>query len=409
MQGVVKTYSWGKAGQHSRVWKMSDEPHEGRPGAELWLGQHSAGMARIHLPDQQPQQLKQLIDSCGDLVLGPRVYARYGSLPFLLKILSIARPLSVQAHPDRALAEELHRRSPQQYPDGNHKPEMAVALSPVQLLGGFRSPAEILALSESFPPLQRLLALAGHTLSPQSSEYDVRTAYTSLLTVAREALQPETCALLAYPTPSPPQAKAVADSLAAASDALSKGDPGTLSFFFLNLLTLQPGEAVYIGQNEPHAYLSGDLIEVMALSDNVVRGGLTEKFVDAEVLADMLTSSERQRGGITTVQPTVTSVASARVSHFISPADEFALCTLEGRGTIAGRDGGLVVDNLIDNSATSPRVLLCLEGSGALVFDDQEEFLSPGSAYLIPAGCTPCTLTFADSFFAACAYVPAGS
>uniref|UniRef100_A0A8C4PXN7 Mannose-6-phosphate isomerase n=1 Tax=Eptatretus burgeri TaxID=7764 RepID=A0A8C4PXN7_EPTBU len=201
------------------------------------MGTHPKGEAEIADDHIRPSKLSHwILDNAQ--CLGECVHARFGAkLPFLFKVLSVNQSLSIQAHPNKANAEYLHAHHPEHYPDANHKPEMAIALTPFLGLCGFRPLCEILDFLD--------VASGG----------DVSGSNGHLLLKLHKQ----------FP-----------------------GDVGCFVIYFLNVLQLQPGDAMFLGANEPHAYLYGDCIECMACSDNTVRAGLTSKFIDVPTLCTML-------------------------------------------------------------------------------------------------------------------------
>ncbi|KAJ1967671.1 hypothetical protein H4R35_006642 [Dimargaris xerosporica] len=311
-----QNYAWGKVGRDSLVAQLTAANgvaiDEGQPYAELWMGTHPNAPARLWNGDmaQTGELLTDYLQRHGPAnLLGQDVCARFdGALPFLFKVLSVAKALSIQAHPDKALAERLHRDFPDRYKDPNHKPEMAVALTRFEALCGFRDLSTILRFCQQFPPLgalvgsehQRMLeqAVALATSAADAAQHHafskqaLRGVFHHLMTRSAEAVTSCLQQLLAIPTLESPQMSAsdtdLFHLLARLNDQFP-GDVGCLCVFFLNYLTLNPGQALFLGANEPHAYLSGDIIECMATSDNVVRAGLTPKFKDVEVLVEMLT------------------------------------------------------------------------------------------------------------------------
>uniref|UniRef100_A0A8D2DEU3 Mannose-6-phosphate isomerase n=1 Tax=Sciurus vulgaris TaxID=55149 RepID=A0A8D2DEU3_SCIVU len=240
---VVQHYAWGKMGSNSEVARLlaSSDPlaqiSEDKPYAELWMGAHPRGDAKILDNHISQKTLSQWIAENQDS-LGSKVKDTFnGKLPFLFKVLSVETALSIQAHPNKELAEKLHLQAPQHYPDANHKPEMAIALTSFQGLCGFRPVEEILTF---------LKMSAGNNMEDICGQL--------LLQLHQQ-----------YP-----------------------GDIGCFAIYFLNLLTLQPGEAMFLEANVPHAYIKGDCVECMACSDNTVRAGLTPKFIDVPTLCEML-------------------------------------------------------------------------------------------------------------------------
>lgn len=272
--------------------------------------------------------------------LGSTAYNAESALPYLFKVLSIAKALSVQSHPDKQLAVKLHAARPDVYKDDNHKPEMACALTPFEAMCSFRAPAEIAANVRNVPELRTMigdelssrLAAAGDAACAASSpdaasEFRalLRQAYTAFMSQPEAVVKQQTSALEARLTSSSTSTAAGPDGQLSADAAALRlcgqfpGDVGVLSPYLLNLVTLKPGQAIFLGANEPHAYLSGDCVEVMACSDNVVRAGLTPKFKDVQILCDMLTYS--------TGAPTVLDgePLDSHTREYPAPVPEFVL------------------------------------------------------------------------------------
>ncbi|KAI8639677.1 phosphomannose isomerase type I [Parasitella parasitica] len=305
LQCKTQSYDWGKLGNVSKVAayaKASGTTVDDKtPYAELWMGTHPNAPSIVM--DGKDTPLNDLIRD-NEKLSTKAVYDQYnGDLPFLFKILSIRKALSIQAHPDKVLGSRLFKEFPDNYKDPNHKPEMALALTPFEALCGFRPLNEIAQHMETYPELKEVL---GNNVSDEflatvkatgNSESEKDVAHN------REILKKTFGALMRS---SQKNVTHILSKLVArlndikANDPISKlvirldeqypgGDIGVFSCLMLNYVIMEPGQAIFLGANEPHAYLSGDCVECMAASDNVVRAGLTPKFKDVEVLVDMLT------------------------------------------------------------------------------------------------------------------------
>ncbi|XP_060030236.1 mannose-6-phosphate isomerase isoform X2 [Erinaceus europaeus] len=300
---ALQQYAWGKKGSGSEVAQLlaSSDPlfviEEDKPYAELWMGTHPRGDARI-LDSRLPQKtLGQWIAENQDS-LGPKVKEAFqGRLPFLFKVLSVDTALSIQAHPDKALAEKLHRQAPQHYPDANHKPEMAIALTPFQGLCGFRPVEEILTFLAKVPEFLFLIGDDAAAQLRQSLGQGPRVVGAALQSCFSRLMRSEKAAvarqlsLLVGRLSQQGAAGSLEDACGELLLQLHRqypGDVGCFAIYFLNPLTLQPGEAMFLEANVPHAYLRGDCVECMACSDNTVRAGLTPKFLDVPTLCAML-------------------------------------------------------------------------------------------------------------------------
>lgn len=225
-----------------------------------------------------------------------------GALPYLFKVLSVASALSIQAHPNKALAEKLHAERPEVYKDDNHKPEMAVALTVFEAMCGFRPAREIAFFLRNVAELAQVVgadATEAFLAQPDDAQ-TLKGVFTAVMMADKDAVAQAIEALVRRLRK---EDMAPFDWLAQAQDAWAAldvkalvlrlygaygADVGLLAVFLLNAFRLQPGEALYLGANVPHAYLAGDCLECMACSDNVVRAGLTYKLRDAKVLCEML-------------------------------------------------------------------------------------------------------------------------
>uniref|UniRef100_A0A8C0MWJ0 Mannose-6-phosphate isomerase n=1 Tax=Canis lupus familiaris TaxID=9615 RepID=A0A8C0MWJ0_CANLF len=270
---AVQHYAWGKMGSSSEVAQLlaSSDPaaaiSEDKPYAELWMGSHPRGDAKI-LDDRISQKtLGQWIAENQDC-LGSKVKDMFhGKLPFLFKVLSVETALSIQAHPNKELAEKLHLQAPQHYPDANHKPEMAVALTSFQGLCGFRPVEEILTFLTKVPEFQFLIGDKAATQLKQSMGGDSRSMASALQSCFSHLMKSEKKVVVEQLNL---LVKRISQQVAAGNNMEDiygelllqlhqqyPGDIGCFAIYFLNLLTLKPGEAMFLEANVPHAYLKG--------------------------------------------------------------------------------------------------------------------------------------------------------
>lgn len=290
LTGTVKYYDWGGFSFIPALLNTSND--EEKTFAEYWLGIHPQSDNRV-VDREKSQLLRDIINKEGASALGKAVYERFGSLPFLLKILDVRDMLSIQVHPSKAAARKefasenkagIPLDSPaRNYKDDNYKPELMVAMSEFWLLHGFRPPDKIKAIFGTVPELSFLLPV-----------FDV-SGYKGLYTLVMEMPQQEVNERLQplldriIPLYGDGQlAKANPDYWAAkaALGFSKKGqvDRGIFSVYLFNLVQLKKGEAVFQDAGVPHAYLEGQNVEIMANSDNVLRGGLTSKHIDVQEL-----------------------------------------------------------------------------------------------------------------------------
>ncbi|DBB10958.1 TPA: hypothetical protein ACH3X3_007410 [Trebouxia sp. C0006] len=294
-----QNYAWGRlARSNSEVAALaaaagSAVDHE-KPYAELWMGTHPSGPSM--LAADPTTSLQDWLEQHSQ-ALGPTVLKRFGlKLPFLFKVLSVETALSIQSHPDKELAERLHAQHPEIYKDSNHKPEMALAITDFEALCGFVSIQELSHALRSIPELaavvgkQQSQAVHSSTSNSGAAQAALKAAFTALMT--------------ADPKSVAEQVELLDDRLQQQQKLTDKErlimrlhqqyphDVGVLSVFFLNLILLKPGQAIYLPANEPHAYVSGQLVECMATSDNVIRAGLTPKLRDTTILCESLTYNQ---------------------------------------------------------------------------------------------------------------------
>lgn len=280
VEGQAQRYVWGKVGKASRIAPFVEDAGLESPLAEYWLGCHPKAPAVAILPDGSRCSLLELLPGTA-------------SLPFMLKVLSInpVFGLSIQSHPDSALARHLHARDPEHYPDPFHKPEVGIALSPVTLLYDIKSPAALLETVRAYPELHQLLSEqtrsvvesyeSGNDVAPSAIRRGMFSDCMTANTTVTQGVVTKILGRHSARDANAPGEIVIMERLAATHGT---SDVGLVVLLLMNLVTLKPGEGIFIGPNVPHAYLDGDLVECMACSDNVIRAGLTSKFRDVETL-----------------------------------------------------------------------------------------------------------------------------
>ncbi|XP_058128064.1 mannose-6-phosphate isomerase [Anopheles ziemanni] len=358
--GNVKNYDWGKIGEQSYVAQLAKansdtlEIKDDCPYAELWMGDHVNGPATLK---RDGTTLQQAIQNDPVGMIGKETASQ---LPFLLKVLSIRKALSVQVHPDKVEAEKLHEKFPDVYKDPNHKPELAIALTEFQALCGFR---QYDATAELLNASRELRVLLGEDVLQKfaaKEEDAVKVAYERLMHSDQSAI--ERCI------------NSIAERIRTGEPALLDklfqrlyddfgADVGVLSIYFLNYLRLKPGQAIYLAANVPHAYLDGDCVECMACSDNVVRAGLTPKFKDVDTLLRLVSYRCAPANSMIfqpkLLQPTV----QPHTKTFLPPVKDFAVSEI--------RLPAPVREYTLSNPANGS-VLLVLGGKGRLPLDQDE-------------------------------------
>ena len=391
LENSIRRYAWGSK---TALARLQGRPAAQEPEAELWIGAHPQLPSAVTVAGRRVT-LDRLVAERPAETLGPVAQRFGGALPFLLKVLAVAEPLSIQAHPTltqaaagfareetAGIAADAPHRS---YRDRNHKPEVVVALEPYWLLSGFR-PYEAIA--------RRLAAIGVPAL--QAAVADLRAtpgaaALRALVAAALRLDAGQRADLVARAVahadgqvqesaPAAATSARVADSAGATDSARwvhrlaaqYPDDAGVLSPWLLNLVRLAPGEGMYTGAGTLHATLGGTGVELQASSDNVLRGGLTPKHVDVPELLRV--------GSFATADPAVLRPPAAANGerHYATPTAEFALSSvaldqLPPQAPFAAATAG-------------PEILLLLHGDGA-VRDaaGREVSCAPGESLFVPA------------------------
>ena len=373
LMNTLRHYPWGS---RTVIPELLGEPSPAdRPYAELWMGAHPD--APSVLSNGTP--LDKAIEAEPEALLGADVHERFGTrLPFLMKVLAAEQPLSLQAHPTSEQAragfdaEEAagvpHADPTRTFKDPFHKPELLLALTTFEALCGFRPVEESLhCLAKLQVPVLKptIAALARGGLRaaiPQLLALNAETRDVLVTAVAEAANR-----FVSAHDPEFINTYRWAATLA----ETYPGDPGVVISLMCNHLRLAPGEAVFLPAGNLHAYLSGAGVEVMASSDNVLRGGLTRKHVDLAALIEVLDFTD---GRVPILHP----VLGPGGLRYPVPVDDFDLTRVQ----LDGQSGSL--------TTRGPQVLLCTEGTAVLAAPDGEVTVPKGGSVFVPAG-TPVT------------------
>jgi mannose-6-phosphate isomerase len=347
LRNQIQYYEWGSPEWIPRLTGIAN--NEGRPCAEMWMGSHPASPSLAVLPGGV-QDLGTLIAGNPRRYLGARTPAQYGALPFLFKLLAAEQPLSIQAHPDLERAAEGFERENRaglaasapgrNYRDPNHKPEIICALAPFTGMCGFREPDEIRRLLEAFvsppgsPAAPAVLRNGFVPLLAALDDADTSSALRNFFA----ALFSMSAAVRMELAPYMLSASAAVDgeltdtqwNLMRRFAGLYPNDPALIAPLYLNIFSLDPGEAVYLRTGILHAYIHGFGVELMANSDNVLRGGLTSKHVDSAELMKVLDFSPLRPE---IIRPDLRP-AEEGPSRFTyqTPCNEFSLTVMRGGG-----------------------------------------------------------------------------
>lgn len=371
LDNPTQPYAWGS---RTAIAEFLGRPNSsGGPEAELWIGAHPRAPSRV-LGMGPEQTLGAVIQGAPETMLGAIVSRRFsGELPFLLKVIAAAQPLSIQCHPNREQARAGFEREnragvplaafERNYRDPNHKPELVVALTPFVALKGFRPFAEIL---EELRPLG--LPEVEQELGAFENAPGAETL--KLLFAALLSLDPEsrTRAMERAMTAATHRNGSAAARLAIRLHDKHPGDVGSLSPFFLNLIELGPEEGLFLNAGELHAHIGGTAIEIMATSDNVLRGGLTAKHIDVPELLK-----------VATFAPTVPRIlrpepADTPERVYETEADEFEMAFID-----------VAEAGYASRSDRGPELLLGIEGAATIVADGQSLSVGRGRSVFVPA------------------------
>ena len=371
LQPVIRPYDWGS--RHAIAELQGRPVPAAGPEAELWMGAHPSAPSGV-----ASTTLDAVIAADPDGQLGRACVAEFGPrLPFLLKVLSADRALSIQVHPSRAQAEAGFRAENERglaaadrnYVDDWPKPELLCALTPFEVLAGLRDPADAAAL---------LRALDVDLLAPLAAELEAATGPA--------ALSRALTAILTWPGPGPlvdevvaacrsladaspvagPGRYAAACAAAVRAAADFPGDLGVVAMLLMRHVELAPGQAVFMPAGGLHAYLRGTGIEVLANSDNVVRAGLTGKHIDVPELLKLLDPA-------VTVPLLPPVPVAGGVGCFDTPVPEFRLYVAD------------LAEPEVALPGEGPRIALCTAGTAALRGERAQIKLARGESCFVPA------------------------
>jgi mannose-6-phosphate isomerase len=286
MENIIQNYVWGSRTSIRELLGINNPDNQHQ--AEIWMGTHANGCSKIKV-DSKKQLLSDFIDQHKSEALAAQTETQFGELPYLFKVLAAGEALSIQVHPSKAQAEIGFAKEEQagiprtaanrNYKDPNHKPELVYALTPYQAMNGFREFAETIALFKQVNISAITDLVDAFAAAPDSK--GLESFFSAILSVQGEVKESAVKSLLEYANANKN------DPLFALILELAEQHPGDIGLFsplMLNVITLQPGEAMFLYACTPHAYLKGTGLEIMANSDNVLRAGLTPKYIDVKEL-----------------------------------------------------------------------------------------------------------------------------
>lgn len=372
----VQNYAWGSKTALTDLYGIANPNN--LPMAELWMGAHPKSSSKIEDASGQARSLRDVIDADKAALLGDKVAQRFGELPFLFKVLCAEQPLSIQVHPNKQASEIGFAKenaagipldaAERNYKDPNHKPELVFALTPFLAMNAFREFSEIISLLQPVagannaiahflenPNAEALSRLFASLLNMQGEEKSHALAVLKAALDSQQGEPWETIRLIAQFYPD---------------------DSGLFSPLLLNVVKLNPGEAMFLFAETPHAYLQGVALEVMANSDNVLRAGLTPKYIDIPELVANVKFVAKPAAELLT-QP----VKNGAELDFPIPVEDFAFSL---------HDLSQTETTIAQESAA---LLFCVEGEATLHKGEQHLVLKPGESAFVAANESPVSVS----------------
>ncbi|EOX7387564.1 mannose-6-phosphate isomerase [Enterobacter quasiroggenkampii] len=372
----VQNYAWGSKTALTDLYGIANPNN--LPMAELWMGAHPKSSSKIEDASGQVRSLRDVIEANKAALLGDKVAQRFGELPFLFKVLCADQPLSIQVHPNKQASEIGFAKenaagipldsAERNYKDPNHKPELVFALTPFLAMNAFREFSEIISLLQPVAGAHNAIA---HFLENPNADA-LSQLFASLLNMQGEE---KSHALAVLKAALDSQQGEPWETIRLISE-FYPDDSGLFSPLLLNVVKLNPGEAMFLFAETPHAYLQGVALEVMANSDNVLRAGLTPKYIDIPELVANVKFVAKPAAELLT-QP----VKNGAELDFPIPVDDFAfsLHDLSSAETSVAQE--------------SAAILFCVEGEATLRKGEQRLVLKPGESAFVAANESPVSVS----------------
>ncbi|KAI0445198.1 mannose-6-phosphate isomerase [Xylaria telfairii] len=379
LAGTCNEYPWGKKGADSLPARLCEKTPGGgfeidpeKNYSELWFGDYPDFPGR-KLDTDEP--LADVLQCDKERLLGERVITHFNTqLPYLPKILSIAKALRLQNHPNKDLAVKLREKDPESFTDANHKPEIALALSKFEVFAGFKPLHEVAPLFE-LAPLKRFNVggsdkWTNETLRNATREllkFDldtVRSIQSDLSKVSKGELGDAACILDLFPR---------------LQDQHGPADAGSLvALLCMNYMVFEPGDAIFIPADGIHAYLSGDIVECMARYNNVLNVGFCPPADrnNVDIFANTLTFKAHSKEDIILASKPSEKSKNGKTVIYKPPMSEFNML----RTIMKGNESEQITAN------EGPDVLICTSGNGTLRADGKLFNLSAGFIFFIAPG-----------------------
>lgn len=363
---TIQNYEWGTKNSEAFIpGFLGIEPEPDQTYAELWIGAHPKAPSKV-VYEGKETTLDKLVDNFPKEILGENTAEKFESkLPFLLKVLSAGKALSIQTHPDKSQAEYLHKKDPANYPDDNHKPEIAIAVDYLNAIVGFKPVEEIKKIFNEYPEITDLIGkeLCEDFIS-NGSVASLKKMYSDLLKSSEDKIEPVILSI----KDKIEKKTTVTDYEKQFLNELNEYgiDVGLFSILIFNYVKLEADQGIFTDAGVPHAYLKGNIIECMANSDNVVRAGLTPKFKDVETLSEILDYS--------TKVPEILGERKDNIVNYSTSAKEFKLSVISSDTEYR--------DNILTDSV---KIYLVSEGKINITAGDSCYEFFKGETVLVPA------------------------
>jgi len=369
MNNEIKHFSWGSYSSLSNLFGIDNSSHQ--PQAEIWMGAHPNGCSTV-LINGQITNISTLIEQDKALFLGENIAKIFGQLPYLFKVLAADKALSIQVHPNKLQAQQGFERENtlginltaknRNFKDKNHKPELVYALTEYQAMNGFRPISDIIRnfLLLEIAELSELI----YDLVTNQTSQGLAIFCTALLSLDGQQKSTVLAKLLhSVNKTSESTCLVILDLAKQHSD-----DLGLFTPLLLNVITLNPGEAMYLDAQTPHAYLKGTGLEIMANSDNVLRAGLTDKYIDIKELIACTLFDKKPVDSLL-----LTPIIDNNILHYPIPVADFKFAIIQHA-------------NQHDISIQGAEILLALDHSMLLTHKNGESCkIKKGQSVFVPA------------------------
>ncbi len=375
LENQIQNYAWGSKTFIPELLGKATTSQETQ--AELWMGSHLKASSKVTM-NCRKKSLRDIILSNPEEMLGEKISRQFNSnLPFLFKVLAAGSPLSIQVHPNKTQAEEGFKlenekeiplgSSKRNYKDDNHKPELICALTNFELMCGFQPIKDIVDMIK-YLQLDEIL-VRSKELELDMKAYNLQKMFSNLMSkqgVEQNKVVNKLRKKITELQPRDEKERLIFKWIKTLVSSYPN-DMGVFSPLFLNVIKLEPGDALFLDAGVLHSYLDGCGIEIMANSDNVLRGGLTPKNIDLPELLKVLKFDVEK---LRKIQPEI--IKNEIV--YRTPAQEFQLSKI-------------VVHNnkpFINKKITSPEIMLCTSGSGKISWKDSVLEIKKGESIFIP-------------------------